>query len=134
MSAAGLMKVWWVLQDAAQNLAEKYPRRAMLDGANVKRWGLVTPLDRLAAIVADCCGISAADAKRPLDFLVFDQSKRDAFRKGLWSMPVVKVGGGQVAVCLPVLAVGSPVRSIEHWLDRGGATKELAGARRGTRY
>jgi hypothetical protein len=57
------------------------------------------------------------------------------FTKGLWSAPLVPIDDGKnVAICFSALSIGSAIRRVESWLDRGGLSDHLTNARRGEKY
>src|SRR5262249_6667310 len=80
--------------------------------------------------------LSKAQTQAALDFFTSDPKSLSAlFNKSVWSSPILSVDDGKnVCLALPAILVGSAVRRVEDWLDRGGLSDRLPNARRGLRY
>ena len=84
-----------------------------------------------------CCGpFSAEQAASIVNLLTCDLADlTNLFTKGFWAAPLVSIDGGtNTAIVLPSVRVGSAIRRVESWLDRGGLSDHLSDARRGIRY
>jgi hypothetical protein len=57
------------------------------------------------------------------------------FRRGFWATPLISIDSDlNVALVFTAISVGSTIRRVESWLDRGGFSDHLSDARRGLNY
>lgn len=130
-SCALLQQAWAVLRDAASLLVQRLPRPRLADAEGVRRFALVVRRAELVRIIGECCKLPEGEAAAVVDFFTAKTEDTSAlFGKGLWSQPLVSLGGKNVAIALAPLFLGSPVRRVELWLERGGLSDGLASAAR----
>jgi hypothetical protein len=119
-----VFKAWCILGDLAEVLLGELPRSVLSSRQAVHRFAL--PIDRatLAATLADGLNQSRTLVEQILDFLTIDATDMSRlFNRGFWSAPLVANDNGKVLYLLSaVLLTASPLRSVESWLERGGAT------------
>jgi hypothetical protein len=132
LSSRELSHVWWIVRDAAFALSKTLAAKTPIDA--LARWSLQVERTALAETVERCSKHDANVIDQALTFLTYDSSRRDTFRKGLWAHPLLPVGDDKIALSLPSLIAGSPVRRVEIWLEQSGKGNKLVGSRRGTRY
>lgn len=136
LSCRTLQRAWYVIRECANILASKCKERGLPDIDALERYALLIRRSEIERAVSSCVKLSPEQAKAAIDFLICDLTDNSSlFTKGLWAFPIILIDGGEN--CLLTLAsilVGSPIRRIESWLDKGGLSDRLATARRGLRY
>jgi hypothetical protein len=136
LSCRDLQAAWCVLRDCATVLASRCKERRLPGIASVERYALQIRRTEIERAISHCAKMSREKARAAVSFLVCDLSKTaDLFTKGLWACPLVAIDSDEnVLITLAAVSVGSAIRRIEDWLDRGGLSDRLATARRGLRY
>jgi len=132
ISCNALNRAWCVIADVCGSLRKKQSGRYEVTASTIRDWALVCGHEMLVDAVAHCCDVTREQAKDIVSFLTYDGTD---YRRGLWSMPIVKIPGEpNVSLCYSPIEIGNPIRRAEQWLERGGLTDRLAGAKRGTSY
>ena len=136
LSCRDLQRAWCVLRDCAWVLAARSKESRMRDVEEVEASSLLIGRAELERAITHCAKLDADATRRILDFLVCDiENAGRMFTKGLWASPMVSIDEGKnVALTLAPIAIGSTIRRIEEWLDRGGLSDRLSEARRGLKY
>jgi hypothetical protein len=136
MTCRDLQKVWMILRDCAHVLAEKCKERRLLDVASLEQHSLLIRRKELERAIIQCAGMTAAQAQAAIQvFTCNPDDTRTLFSKGLWACPLLSLDDGEcLAMVLAPIAVGSAIRRVENWLDRGGNSDRLPYVRRGLRY
>ncbi|MDQ1196842.1 hypothetical protein [Agrobacterium sp. SORGH_AS 787] len=132
LSCNQLQKVWCVISDACGVLLNKCADHRPVNVRTLRDWALVCRKTNLRNAIVASCNMSPAVTELAMDFLTYDGSD---FRRGVWSMPLVQLPDDDVVLmCRSPLEIGNPVRRVEQWLERGGLSDNLAGAKRGNSY
>jgi hypothetical protein len=132
LSCHQLQKVWCVVSDACSVLAKKCADSRPVDTATIRDWALACSRSDLSEAIAASVSLSSEDIEAALAFLTYDGSD---FRRGVWSMPLIQLPGTKILLmCRSPLEIGNPVRRVEQWLERGGLSDQLSGAKRGNSY
>ncbi|MND65183.1 hypothetical protein [Agrobacterium tumefaciens] len=132
LSCSQLQLVWYVLADACGVLHRKCRQRRQVDAATLRDWALSCSRAKLLRAVVTCCKFTPQQAEQAIKFLTYDGSD---FRRGVWSMPLIVLSEHDlVLMCHSPLEIGNPVRRVEQWLERGGLSDQLSGAKRGSSY
>ncbi len=132
LSCSQLQVVWYVLADACGVLHRKCRQPRQVDAATLRDWALSCSRAKLIRAVVACCKFTSQQAEQAIKFLTYDGSD---FRRGVWSMPLVVLSEHDlVLMCHSPLEIGNPVRRVEQWLERGGLSDQLSGAKRGSSY
>lgn len=127
-----LQLIWCVVSDAAGVLYKRCGQRKAVNKANIREWALSCNRAQLIQAIVECCKLTTEQVEQAIKFLTYDQSH---FRRGVWSMPLIVLSECDlVLICCSPLEVGNPVRRVEQWLERGGLSDQLAGAKRGSSY
>jgi hypothetical protein len=136
ISCRDLQNLWCVLRDAADILYSRCGKAKWSDILAVQQHALKIEKSELQCALSRCSGLSMPTVEAAIKFFTCDPSETAAmFAKGLWSNPLLLVDEGRyVVVLLAPIVIGSPVRRIELWLERGGLSDQLPVARRGKRY
>lgn len=135
LSCLDLQRIWCVLRDCATVLLRKRGEK-ITDLASVERHALLISRRQLEKAIASCAALSLEQVIAALDFLTCDPTDLSSlFVRGLWAKPIISAEKGEnVCLVFPAIAIGSPIRRVEAWLDRGGLSDALAGVRRGLKY
>lgn len=122
MTCRELSGAWWVLSDLARIAADDLDGSWMGDDKAVDRFALTVERKALAAIFADCLGTDSERALQIVDWLTCDpENTSRMFAKSLWSEPLLPEPGSERRhIVLAPLLVGSPVKRVEAWMERGG--------------
>jgi hypothetical protein len=136
LSCRDLQSVWCVLRDCAGILASKRKERDLSDIEALERHALLIRRSEIERAISNCSRMSLEKTKVALDFLICNLGDTSSlFIKGLWASPIIPVDSGEnLLITLAAISVGSTIRRVENWLDRGGLSDRLATARRGLRY
>jgi hypothetical protein len=136
LNCRDLQKAWCVLRDCAGVLQTKTNRRSFLIDGSIDARALLIRREELVRAIHFCANVEAESANEAINFFTSDlQNLTTLFTKGLWSMPLVPIDEGEyVAMCAPAIFIGSTLRRIESWLDRGGLSDHLSDAKRGIKY
>jgi hypothetical protein len=136
LSCRDLQSAWCVLRDCASILSSKCKEKDLSDVNSLERYALMIRRSEIERAVAHCNKMSLEKAKIVLDFLICDLADTSSmFTKGFWASPLLPIDSGEnLLITLPAISVGSTIRRVESWLDRGGLSDRLATARRGLRY
>lgn len=136
LSCRDLQSAWCVLRDCASVLSSKCKEKDLSDVNSLERYALMIRRSEIERAIAHCNRVSLEKAKLLVDFLICNLADTSSmFTKGFWASPLVPIDSGEnLLITLPALSVGSTIRRVESWLDRGGLSDRLATARRGLRY
>lgn len=117
-----LSRAWWVLKDMAKLAADDLGPAWMADDMAVGRFALTVNRDDLVRMLCECLAIDADRAGAIVDWFTSDPSNTGRlFSKSFWSEPLVPEPGTKNRhVLLAPLLVGSPVKRVEAWMERGG--------------
>jgi hypothetical protein len=117
-----LSAAWWVLMDLARLAADGLGSPWLADDKAVGRFALTLERKDLVALLSDCLGIDADRAGGIVDWLTCDPADTARmFAKSFWSEPLLPEPGSERRhIVLAPLLVGSPVKRIEAWMERGG--------------
>src|SRR4051812_26096429 len=127
MTCRDLNKAWMILRDCAHVLAEKCKERRFSDVASLERHGLLVRRQELERAIIQCAGMTAARTQAAIEFLTCTPGDTGTlFTRDLWACPLVSLDEGEhLAMVLAPIAVGSAIRRVENWLDRGGTSDRL---------
>jgi hypothetical protein len=132
LSCNQLQHVWYVVADACGVLNKKCAQRSAVDAATIRDWALTCNREHLIRAIVTCCKLATQQVEQAINFLTYDGSD---FRRGVWSMPLIKLPEHDlILMCRSPLEIGNPVRRVEQWLERGGLSDQLSGAKRGSSY
>lgn len=122
-----VFKTWCVIGDLSEVLLSKLPQYARSSHQTMRRFALPITKARLVPAVANSLKLEESTAAAIIDFLTVIPTDTSAlFNRGFWSAPLVPApNGATLYILASVLAVGSPLRAAEAWLERGGATNGL---------
>lgn len=136
LTCRDLQVAWCVLRDCASVLNERVTRRSLDSFDAVEACALLIRRDEIVRAIQVCAELDSERAEKVVQFFTCQLDNFGSlFARGLWSTPLVSLDGNKnLAVCLAALSVGSAVRRIESWLDRGELSDHLTDARRGERY
>ena len=117
-----LSEAWWVLKDLAKLAADELGSPWMADDRAVGRFALTIERTELVAVLSDCLGIDAGRSGEIVDWLTCDPADTARiFAKSFWSEPLLPEPGSERRhILLAPLLVGSPVKRVEAWMERGG--------------
>ncbi len=132
LSCSQLQLVWCVVADACGVLYKKCGQRKAVDATTIRDWALSCNRAQLIKAIVACCKLTTQQVEQAIKFLTYDGSD---FRRGVWSMPLIVLSEHDlVLMCRSPLEIGNPVRRVEQWLERGGLSDQLSGAKRGSSY
>ncbi|AMD60733.1 hypothetical protein AWN88_21610 [Agrobacterium tumefaciens] len=132
LSCNQLQQVWYVIADACGVLHKKCGQRRAVDATTIREWALTCNRAQLMKAIVACCKLTIQQVELAVGFLTYDGSD---FRRGVWSMPLITVAENDlILMCRSPLEIGNPVRRVEQWLERGGLSDQLSGAKRGSSY
>lgn len=96
----------------------------MEDDAAVGRFALTVEKKDLVAVLRDCIGGDEERSGAIIDWFTCDPGDTSRlFAKSFWSQPLLpELGSDRCHILLAPLLVGSAVRRIEAWLERGGVS------------
>jgi hypothetical protein len=136
LSCTDIQSGWRVLRDCAAILSSKCKKRDLSDVNALERYALLIRRSEVERAISHCNNVSPEKAKAVVDFLICDLSDTSSlFTKGFWASPIISIDSGEnLLITLAAVSVGSTIRRVESWLDRGGLSDRLATARRGLRY
>ncbi|MBC7987512.1 MAG: hypothetical protein H7X93_12730 [Sphingomonadaceae bacterium] len=117
-----LNAAWWVLKDLARLAADDLGLPWMADDKAVGRFALTIERKNLIALLSDCLGIDPDRAGGIVNWFTCDPADTARiFAKSFWSEPLLpEPGSERCHIVLAPLLVGSPVKRIETWMERGG--------------
>ncbi len=132
LSCNQLQYVWCVVADACGVLHKKCAQRRAVDAGTIRDWALTSNREQLIRATVACCELTTQQVEQAIKFLTYDGSD---FRRGVWSMPLITLSDHDlILMCHSPLEIGNPVRRVEQWLERGGLSDQLSGAKRGSSY
>ena len=135
LSCNDLLMAWRILRDCASVLAARCKEMHLTDIKSVERHSLLISRAELERAIGACTKLSKEQIGTALNFLTCDPNDLNTlFNRGVWASPIVAVDGNTVALTLPAILVGSAIKLIKSWLDRGGLSDLLPTARRGMRH
>jgi hypothetical protein len=136
VSCKDMQSAWCVLRDCASILSSKCKVRELSDVDSLERYALMIRRSEIERAISHCAKMTPGKAKAVVDFLICDlRDTSSMFTKGFWASPLIPIDSGEsLLMTLAVISVGSTIRRVESWLDRGGLSDRLATARRGLRY
>lgn len=119
-----LNRAWWVIADLARLLGDEAGKPWFDDDKGVGRFAFAIGREELAGLLTEALDITAARARAVVDFLTVDPTDSKAlFGRGLWPAPLLPdVARGRLYLVAAPLLIGSPLRRVEAWLERGGLT------------
>lgn len=117
-----LSAAWWVLTDLARLAANDLGSPWMADDNAVGRFALTIERQNLVAVLSDCLSIGEDRAGGIVDWFTCDPADTSRiFARSFWSEPLLPEPGSERRhIVLAPLLVGSPVKRIEAWMERGG--------------
>ncbi|WP_439626004.1 hypothetical protein [Shinella sp.] len=131
-SCVELHRAWCVIADVCHLLAKKSADKVTINTSTIREWALTCDREHLTTAIVQCCRHTRQEAEDILAFLTYDGSD---FRRGLWSMPLVILSDQKtILMCRSPIEIGNPIRRVEQWLERGGLSDQLSGAKRGNSY
>lgn len=131
-----LSMAWWVLSDLARLAMQDLGKHSMLDGKSLERYALTIDAQHLVDVLISCLEIEAPRAYSIIDWLTCDPSNTSRlFAKSFWSEPLIPEPGTERRhLLLAPLLVGSPVKRVEAWMQRGGICDSSGVKGRGKPY
>jgi hypothetical protein len=117
-----LSSAWWIMKDLARLAANDLGVAWLADDKAVGRFALTIERKDLAAIFTDCLAIDNENALGIVDWFTCDPGNTARiFAKSFWSEPLLPEPGTERRhIILAPLLVGSPVKRVEAWMERGG--------------
>jgi len=117
-----LSAAWWVLKDLSRLASDDLGTAWMSDDSAIGRFALTIDRRNLGEIFADCLGIEGDRALGIVDWFTCDPGNTARiFTKSFWSEPLLPVPDTELRhIILAPLMVGSPVKRVEAWMERGG--------------
>jgi hypothetical protein len=136
LSCKDLQSAWCVLRDCAAILSSKCKEKDLSDVNALERYALLIRRSEVERAISHCNKLSPEKTKAAVDFLICNLDDTSGlFTKGFWASPIIPIDSGEnLLITLAAVCVGSTIRRVENWLDRGGLSDRLATARRGLRY
>jgi hypothetical protein len=131
-----LFKAWCVIRDCADILNSRSEDQNFQNIDAIEAGALIVRRDELIRSVSECVEVSLDKATAIVNFFTCDLKNLSAlFIRGLWSVPLVAIDNEEnIVIARAPLAIGSAIRRIEGWLERGGLSDHLSDARRGVKY
>lgn len=125
-----LNQAWWLMADLVRLIAEEAGEPWFEDDRGIGRFAFAIAPEELRILVADALEISEERAGGIVDFLTVDPTDTKAlFGRGFWPAPLLPdAARGRLYLIAAPLLIGSPLRRVEAWLERGGLT-DRAGIR-----
>jgi hypothetical protein len=119
-----LNQAWWLISDLARLLGEEAGNPWFEDDQGVGKFAFPIANDQLQELVANSLGIPRARAAAITDFLTLDLADNKwLFGRGLWATPLLPdESRDRLYLIAAPLLVGSPLRRVEAWLEKGGLT------------
>lgn len=135
LTCRDLQRAWCVLRDCARILANKARNLKFKEIDSVESRALLIRRSELVRALVCCLKFDTSAAEEAIRFFSCDVGDLgNLFTKGFWSAPLLDSGGDDIAIVFAAISVGSVVRRVESWLDRGGLSDHLSDARRGIKY
>ncbi len=131
-----LNKAWWLIADLVRCLAHEAGRPWFEDDKGVGTFSFGVGKDELQRVLLDGLAIAAEQAQAIIAFLTIDPTDtKRLFGRGFWATPLLANGAGDrlYLIAAPLL-IGSPLRRIEAWLERGGLTDQAGITGRGNPF
>jgi hypothetical protein len=119
-----LNKAWWLIADLVRLIGEQAGSPWFDDERGVGRFAFPIGRDELQELLADALEISCDRADAVVEFLTINTAdSKELFGRGFWPSPLLpdKARGRLYLIAAPLL-IGSPLRRVEAWLERGGLT------------
>lgn len=119
-----LNRAWWLVADLVRMLGGQAGKPVFNDDRGVGRFAFAIGRDELQALVAEALAIAGERAGTIVDFLTIDSNDGTSlFGRGFWPAPFLPdPPRGRLYLLAAPLLVGSPLRRVEAWLERGGLT------------
>jgi hypothetical protein len=119
-----LNRAWWLVADLVRMLGEQAGKPIFNDDRGVGRFAFAIGRDELQELVAEALAIAGERAGAIVDFLTIDPNDgKSLFGRGFWPAPFLPdPARGRLYLLAAPLLVGSPLRRVEAWLERGGLT------------
>jgi hypothetical protein len=117
-----LNSAWWVLKDLARVASAKLGEAWMPNEKAIDQFALTVRLADLGSIFMDCLNIDEDRAQAIIDWLTCDPGDTARiFAKSIWSEPLLPaLTSDSRHIIIAPLLVGSPVKRVEAWMERGG--------------
>lgn len=132
LSCNQLQNIWCIVADACNVLSKKCSDRRPVDKSTIRDWASICNKTDLLEAVSYCTKLPSAETELALNFLTYDEPD---FQRGVWSKPLIRLNDQNfLLMCRSPLEIGNPVRRVEQWLERGGLSDQLSGAKRGSTY
>jgi hypothetical protein len=136
LTCRNLQRAWCVIRDCARILVTRAKERKFDSIDAIEAMALLIRRVEIERALTHCLAVTTSDAAAIVDFLICDLSDLTSlFTKSFWAVPLLPISGSDdLAIVFPALSVGSAVRRVESWLERGGLSDHLSDARRGIKY
>jgi hypothetical protein len=119
-----LNQAWWLIADLVRLICEQACKPWFDDDRGVGRFAFPIGRDELQELLADALEISRHSADAIVEFLTIDTAdNKELFGRGFWPSPLLPdLARGRLYLIAAPLLIGSPLRRVEAWLERGGLT------------
>lgn len=117
-----LCRAWWALVDLARVASDDLGDVGLLRDAAVESFSMSLRVQDLVDVISAALAIDAARARAIIDWLTCDPSNTTRlFAKSFWSEPLLADHTGDYRhLFLAPLLVGSSVKRMEAWMEKGG--------------
>ncbi len=131
MSISKLNECWQVITDISILIAKDL-NNFRITNRNDKKYSATIKRRSLVYAIEKCCLLSKDKAETVVDFFTFDLKKNNAFKLGVWSMPLVPIEQNEkLTISLSSVLTGVPHRRAEQWMHRTGFDKGKTNSRMG---
>lgn len=130
-----LQKAWCIIRDCGRILATKAKARKFENLDAIETLAFLIRRSELERALTNCAGFDQEQAKQTIDFFICDLANlTNLFTKGFWAAPLLGIDDNNVVMVFASISVGSAIRRVEGWLEKGGLSDHLSDAARGLKY
>lgn len=125
VSCRDIIRVWTVFEDICNCLRSHYSRPIPKVVSNNSVLSLTFSRAHIVQTVSLCTGLSKEKVKIIVDFITADLSDDSRiFQSGLFDAPLIPMQKGKdILIVAPPVLVGSPIKRVERWMERGGLSE-----------
>lgn len=131
LSCELLSRTWHVIVDLAIAMMDSVSGSSRINEAQARDLALIVGRSELTGILVKALREELDTVCALIEFLSF----RHKVYRGLWAAPLVPIPGeDKLALALPVLMTGNPLRKAEAWLAKGGIDDSQSKNSRGLKF
>lgn len=119
-----LNQAWWLICDLVRLLGDVAGQAWFEDDRGVGKFAFSIGRDELQRLVGEALEIESDRATAIVGFLTIDPTDTKwLFGRGFWPTPLLPDDAcGRIYLIAAPLLIGSPLRRVEAWLEKGGLT------------